>query len=96
MSGKSIAGQAGEAGAAGDEPQLILYSTSACHLCELAEALLVPWAAAGLRIAIDDISESDELFERYGLVIPVLKRCDSGAELLWPFDEAGLQDFLAD
>ena len=96
MSGKSIAGSPGETEAPGEEPQLILYSTSACHLCELAEALLMPWAAAGLRIAVDDISESDALFERYGLVIPVLKRCDTGAELHWPFDEAGIQDFLAD
>lgn len=69
---------------------LTLFGTSACHLCELAEALVqrlgVPYEAV-------DISDSDELFARYGLTIPVLRRED-GAELKWPFDEAGLARFL--
>ena len=35
-----------------------------------------------------DIAESDSLFERYGLVIPVL--CDSqGRELFWPLISKG-------
>lgn len=72
-----------------------LYSTSACHLCELAEQLLqaardagwgVPWQTV-------DITESDELFERYGLLIPVL-RAPGGGELNWPFTADQLQAFL--
>ena len=69
---------------------LTLFGTSACHLCELAEALLQRHGAAYRSV---DISESEELFARYGLTIPVLRR-DDGAELNWPFDEASLARFL--
>lgn len=69
---------------------LTLFGTSACHLCELAEALL---QQRGEQFEIIDISESDELFERYGLTIPVLRRND-GAELNWPFDDEELAGFL--
>ena len=69
---------------------LILYGTTACHLCELAAALLL---AAGVSFEEVDISQSDELFERYGLTIPVLRR-DDGQELNWPFDEEALARFL--
>ncbi|MBT3411514.1 MAG: glutaredoxin family protein, partial [Halieaceae bacterium] len=41
-----------------------------------------------------DVSESDVLFERYGLTIPVLKREDD-AELNWPFDAARLAAFVS-
>jgi hypothetical protein len=34
------------------------------------------------------------LFERYGLTIPVLRRCDNGAELNWPFDAEQVVAFL--
>jgi hypothetical protein len=78
------------------QPDLILYSTGACHLCEQAELLLMPWVQGGLVVAIDDIAESDELFDRYGERIPVLRRPDTGAELGWPFDAGALAEFLAD
>ncbi len=41
-----------------------------------------------------DISESDELFERYGLRIPVLQHPD-GRELNWPFTAPQIQAFLS-
>ncbi len=69
---------------------LTLFGTSACHLCELAEALL---EQASLDYEAVDISESDALFERYGVTIPVLRRED-GAELNWPFDAAALAAFV--
>ena len=69
---------------------LTLYGTSACHLCELAAALV---HAAGVPFEEVDISESDRLFERYGVTIPVLRRED-GEELNWPFDEEALTRFL--
>jgi glutaredoxin len=69
---------------------LILYGTSACHLCEIAAALL---DAADVRYREVDISDSDVLFERYGITIPVLRHED-GRELNWPFDENALADFL--
>jgi hypothetical protein len=75
--------------------QFTLYGTSACHLCELAEQLLQQVWQAGPSFECDvvDISESDELFERYGLVIPVLRHPD-GRELNWPFAAAQLRAFL--
>jgi hypothetical protein len=77
-----------------DIPALILYSTSACHLCEQALELMQPLVAAGCEIRVVDISESDELFERYGILIPVLRRVASGAELNWPFDLEAIADLL--
>lgn len=63
-----------------------LYGTSACHLCEVAESLLLALREQGFEIVFEkiDISESDELFERYGVRIPVLKH-PAGDELGWPF-----------
>ena len=73
-----------------------LYGTSACHLCEQAHgmlaALLDTQADTGFEPV--DIVESDALFERYGLLIPVLQHPD-GRELNWPFDPQQLQVFLA-
>ena len=74
----------------------VLYGTSACHLCEVAEGMLHEALAqvSDIQMRKEDISESDELFERYGLMIPVL--ADSGGrELRWPFDRAELAKFLS-
>jgi len=40
-----------------------------------------------------DISSTDALFQRYGLVIPVLQHPD-GRELYWPFAAQQLDAFL--
>lgn len=69
---------------------LTLYGTTACHLCEVAQAMLEQRQA---RYTLVDISESDALFERYGVTIPVLRR-DDEAELNWPFSEEALAAFL--
>ena len=76
-------------------PLLTLYGTSACHLCELAEDLLQGLAAAGVNLEYEklDISESDELFERYGLLIPVLA-FPGGEELCWPFSVEQVEQLL--
>ncbi len=71
--------------------QCQLFSTTACHLCDIAEGLLLE---AGVEFDKVDISDSDELFERYGVLIPVLKRPD-GKELNWPFSAGQLQAFMA-
>ena len=78
-----------------DEPH-ILYGTSACHLCELAESLLVSLGEEGRCPAFEkvDIANSDELFERYGVRIPVLRN-PNGKELNWPFTANELNHFLA-
>ena len=72
-----------------------LYGTSACHLCELAEEMLQALDEQGVSVEYDkvDITESDELFERYGLVIPVLQG-PRGTELFWPFESVELRRFI--
>ena len=56
----------------------------------LEEQALLP----GLALEKVDISDNDELFQRYGLLIPVLRR-DDGSELRWPFDQQQLRRFLS-
>lgn len=75
-------------------PECQLFGTLGCHLCELAEAMLIPWVEHGLMVELVDIADSDGLFERYGLLIPVLRRVDTGQELGWPFDTAQVVNFL--
>ena len=76
---------------------LVLYGTSACHLCELAEDMLLDVQALrpGLQFEKIDIANDDQLIERYGVRIPVLKRLSDGAELGWPFDDFTLREWLA-
>mgnify|MGYP003666924082 CR=1 FL=1 len=73
-----------------------LYGTSACHLCEQAQSMLAAQLDTQTDTGVEpvDIVESDVLFERYGLLIPVLQHPD-GRELNWPFDPQQLQAFLA-
>ena len=65
--------------------EYILYGTLGCHLCEQAEALLAPLLHDACSIECIDISDSDELLERYATSIPVLRRLRDDAELQWPF-----------
>ena len=75
--------------------ELILYHTSQCHLCELAEALCTELIGHDEAISLKtvDIVSDDALMARYGWVIPVVA-CGE-AELHWPFDEAKLRAWLA-
>ncbi len=72
---------------------LILYSQSDCHLCKEAVTLL---RASGLGDGYREVDiETDlELLKRYGILIPVLLREDNQQELLWPFDQRQLAEFL--
>lgn len=72
----------------------ILYGTSGCHLCEMAEELIVSLNSGRGELVYEkcDIANSDELFDRFGLHIPVLQH-PSGDELFWPFDTNALRDF---
>lgn len=74
--------------------QFILYGTLGCHLCDEAEALLIPLITADCSIECIDIGDSDALIERYGESIPVLRRVRDEAELCWPFDAVRAQSFL--
>ena len=75
-------------------PECQLFTTLGCHLCELAEAEIMPLVEHGLLVELVDIADSQALFEAYGLRIPVLRRVDTGAELGWPFDTGQVVSFL--
>lgn len=75
--------------------ELIFYTTEACHLCELAEAVLVNTPlATPVAVEVVDISESAALVEQYGMRIPVLQRSDDSRELNWPFTPEDVQRFV--
>lgn len=75
-------------------PECQLFGTLGCHLCELAEAEVMPLVEHGLLVELVDIAESQALFEAYGLRIPVLRRIDTGEELEWPFETVQVVTFL--
>jgi len=74
---------------------LVFYTTTHCHLCELAEALLVNTPMhTPVPVDVVDIAQSEALTQEYGTRIPVLRRNDTGAELDWPFTRDQLLSFL--
>lgn len=75
---------------------IYLYSTAGCHLCEMAREIVSPLLNNySLYLEEIDIAESDELIERYGVRIPVLKSPRHIDELGWPFDTQQAANFLA-
>lgn len=75
--------------------ELLFYTTSQCHLCELAEALLVSTPMpTPIPVDVIDIAQSETLVARYGTRIPVLRRNDTNEELGWPFTRDQLLTFL--
>ncbi len=75
-------------------PECQLFGTLGCHLCEIAEAEIMPLVDHGLLVELVDIAGPEDLTEAYGLRIPVLRRLDTGAELDWPFDTDQVVTFL--
>ncbi|WP_028694488.1 glutaredoxin family protein [Pseudomonas cremoricolorata] len=75
-------------------PECQLYGTLGCHLCEVAEAMLMPLVEHGLLVELLDITDDPSTYERLSLRIPVLRRADTGAELDWPFETAQVVAFL--
>jgi Glutaredoxin-like domain (DUF836) len=79
------------------ERELRLFHTGGCHLCELAQEIVAPLAdELGWRLQAVDIAEDDELHERYGLRIPVVREMTRGTELGWPFDAQAVRKLLRD
>lgn len=73
----------------------IFFTTQGCHLCELAEALLVAHLdPEAHQVDVFDIAYDDQLLERYGERIPLIKNEITEAELGWPFDAAKLLAFI--
>ena len=73
------------------QPELILYSTWGCHLCEEAEKLLKQIDVA---YTVTDIVDDERAFARYRTSIPVLSLGEK--DLCWPFDMAQLTTWLKD
>ncbi|WP_430461983.1 glutaredoxin family protein [Thalassolituus sp. LLYu03] len=74
---------------------LVLFGTEACHLCELAQTVLMECAASiPCDVFLEDISESEALVDRYGSRIPVLLHEESQRELQWPFTHDDLLEFI--
>lgn len=76
-------------------PECQLFGTLGCHLCEVAEAMLMPLVDHGLMVELIDIADPPLDYQRLALRIPVLRRVDTGAELDWPFDTEQVVAFLA-
>lgn len=75
-------------------PECQLFGTLGCHLCEQAEAELMPLVSQGLQVEVVDIAERADWVDAYGTRIPVLRRADTDAVLDWPFDTARIAHFL--
>ncbi|KAB2936348.1 MAG: glutaredoxin family protein [Candidatus Contendobacter sp.] len=75
-------------------PWLALYATGGCHLCEQADTLIRAVATVAFRTV--EIADDEDLLERYGVRIPVLRRLDTGEELNWPFDAAAVRRLTLD
>ena len=77
--------------------RLILFCTSACHLCEQADTLVNECVQGGADLTIEaiDIAEQTQWQEAYALRIPVLYDPETDRELGWPFDVAQVKDFFA-
>jgi len=77
--------------------ELELMGTLGCHLCEVAEGVVISALEAGAYDVYHvDIAEDDVLLDKYATRIPVLVDVESGKELGWPFDRPQLRQFLND
>lgn len=75
--------------------KLVLYSTDCCHLCDIAKEILINNAQhLPVEIAEQDIAFSDELMNKYGTKIPVLKNEVNKDELCWPFNDMECVNWL--
>ena len=89
----------------------ILYSTSACHLCDEALSILNDLHEQMLNMAKEqnfpvynqsiytielvDVADDASLIETYGPRIPVLSFPSEPEELAWPFDIQSAYQFIA-
>ena len=69
----------------GSKPQLRLFVTSHCHLCDQA-ITLISTQCDQFHLELIEIFDNAKLMEKYGMLIPVLQRTDTMTELIWPFD----------
>jgi hypothetical protein len=76
--------------------KLILFGTAACHLCEMAQELLIPLLKNYPHIQLEqvDIAQQSQWQERYAIRIPVLLQPESQQELGWPFEKTAVLKFI--
>lgn len=79
--------------------QLLLYTTSGCHLCEEAEDLLKvlgqhPQLKNRFNWKPVEISESDALIDQYGIRIPVIQLEADQSEIGWPMTMESLGEWI--
>jgi hypothetical protein len=76
--------------------RLMLFGTSGCHLCEQAESIINECVRDGLDLTIEaiDIAGQEQWQDRYAIRIPVLCHPETRQELGWPFDQAGVKEFI--
>ncbi len=72
--------------------RLILYQRDDCCLCD--QALDVLAGAGAPEFASVFVDGDDDLEQRYGLRVPVLRNRENGGELDWPFDAASVRAFI--
>ena len=70
---------------------LVLYTRTACHLCELAAEML---NRAGVEWWAVDIDGDTALTDEYGLHVPVVHNTASGKKLFFPFGDEQLLQFI--
>ncbi|PID42475.1 MAG: hypothetical protein CSB48_10375 [Proteobacteria bacterium] len=84
------------------EIELVLYTTLGCHLCDIAETVIVDAVAnlsadnseLAVYLTKTDIADDEGLFQRYAESIPVFKLPVSDRELAWPFDSEQVLQLL--
>jgi len=74
-------------------PQIKLYGTNYCHLCDEAKTIL---QIVAVEFEYIDIADDNDLMARYGIRIPVVQKVGVATELAWPFDRQSLVQWLAD
>ena len=77
--------------------KITLYSTLACHLCEIAEEIILTRIdKSDFFLEKIDIADDTELLKKYGVSIPVLYSGKINKELFWPFDSDSVESFLTE
>ncbi len=77
--------------------RITLYSTLACHLCDMAEEIILSRIEeSDFFLEKLDIADDPELLKKYGVSIPVLYSSKINKELFWPFDSDSVESFLTE
>lgn len=74
--------------------QFKLYITAHCHLCDIAEKMLLEFVAAESLTCVE-IADDATLYAQYALRIPVVVRLDTSKALDWPFSPDAIQALIA-